>query len=102
MQAATLDIAGADHFILGATASCWCQAICVCCTAAFEFDLESEKLAQAAETAAATSAAAVAHGDPTAVLNAKRAVAAEIALVRQRMWEEIQVSQSVRVVEELL
>lgn len=58
--------------------------------AAFEFDLESEKLAQAAETAAATSAAAVAHGDPTAVLNAKRAVAAEIALVRQRMWEEIQ------------
>jgi hypothetical protein len=58
--------------------------------AAFEFDLESEKLAQAAETAAATSAAAVAHGDPAAAAAAKHAMASEIALVRQRVWEEIQ------------
>ena len=39
-----------------------------CCgAAAFEFDLENEKLSQAAETAAATAAAATAHGDPAAV-----------------------------------
>lgn len=60
-------------------------------TAAFEFDLESEKLAQSAETAAATAAAAIAHGDPAAAAAAKRAMASEIALVRQRVWEEIQV-----------
>ena len=39
-----------------------------CCgAAAFEFDLENEKLSQAAETAAAPAAAATAHGDPAAV-----------------------------------
>lgn len=59
--------------------------------AAFEeTDLELEKMAQAAETAAAQEAAALHKGDSVAAEASRKAVATEVSLVRQRMWETIQ------------